>query len=115
MGDGLSSSVGSSASSGAIAPPMKTRISTSFSGPTGKLFAGEAAGDDLAAFNARDDEAEAVGRLAELVAAVGEADDGAAGVLDRGEVGGKLGVEIGQGAWRRRGRVGRRSWRRRLR
>ena len=54
--------------------------------PARKFLAGEAGGNDLPIFNSRDDKAEAIGRAAELVAPIGEADNRTAGVFDRGEV-----------------------------
>ena len=58
----------------------------------GEFLAGETGGDDAAAFDLRHDEAEAVERVADLAALEAEADDGAAGVFDGGQLGGEFGV-----------------------
>ena len=77
--------------SGCSAPPTKTRISTAVvRRAAGKFLAGETGGDDPAAFDLRHDEAEAVEWVADLAAREAEADDGAAGVGDGGQLGGEF-------------------------
>ena len=72
---------------------MKTRMRTlSVGSPTGKLQAGETRRDDPAAFDLRHDEAEAIERMADLVAGKAETDDRAAGVFDRGKFRGEFGI-----------------------
>ena len=56
------------------------------------LQAGETAGDDSAVLGLRHDEAEAIERVADLTAVKTEADDGAAGVFDRCEFRGDVGM-----------------------
>ncbi len=70
----------------------------------GIFQAGETGGNDSAVFDLRHDEAEAVERVADLAAMKAEADDGAAGVFDRRQLGGKIGSRATSAIWRRRGR-----------
>ena len=82
---------------------MNTRTRTRSAGARSREFeAGKTGGDDATALDLRHDETKAVERMTDLAASIAEADDGAAGVLDRGKLGGELGMQIVPEVARRR-------------
>ena len=91
-------------SSGWVAPPTKTRSRTvPGRGPAGELDAQERDGQDRSPLDGRDDHAEAVERMLDLVAAVGDVDDDRRGIGDRAELQGQVRVvrrrSAGPAAW----------------
>ena len=76
---------------------MKTRISTAVvRRAAGKLLAGEAGGDDAAAFTCGTTKPKPSSEWPIWLAREAEADDGAAGVLDGGKLGGEGRVALGE-------------------